>query len=181
MRHAVVLVALLAVAASPRGGCGKDPYEPCAGKSCGTACTVCDPADKGCVETAVVKACDAAGACEAAGTFTCTAPNGCAGKACGTVCTIDPPCRSAFPPCMMPSVMGFCDGNGTCGTAAPPCPMPCTGPAPGCYPDDPCAGKACGETCSPCPPGTACPMIMCAMSCDAAGRCGCTGTGTTCP
>jgi hypothetical protein len=33
------------------------PYDPCAGKSCGETCTLCDPKDPDCVETAVVKYC----------------------------------------------------------------------------------------------------------------------------
>ncbi len=39
------------------------PYVPCARKSCGDFCRSCDPADPGCVEDTVVKACDATGAC----------------------------------------------------------------------------------------------------------------------
>lgn len=38
-------------------------YDPCAGKECGAGCTVCDPADPYCSETAVVKACDGYGRC----------------------------------------------------------------------------------------------------------------------
>lgn len=45
-------------APSPTGS-----YDPCAGKVCGASCTVCDPADPSCVETAVVKSCDAGGSC----------------------------------------------------------------------------------------------------------------------
>lgn len=46
-----------------QGGGGGQPYDPCAGKECGDACTLCDPADRDCVETLVVKACDPNGAC----------------------------------------------------------------------------------------------------------------------
>ena len=42
---------------------GGDAYDPCAGKSCGDPCTICDPADADCVETAEVKQCNAAGEC----------------------------------------------------------------------------------------------------------------------
>jgi hypothetical protein len=38
-------------------------YDPCAAKACGDMCTLCDPADLDCVETAVVKVCDDAGTC----------------------------------------------------------------------------------------------------------------------
>jgi hypothetical protein len=164
MRLVLAFAALLAVAASPRGGCGKDPYDPCAGKVCGAACTLCDPADRGCAETAVVKACDAGGACLATGSFSCPSPSldPCAGKACGAPCTIDPPCRLASPPCMMPSVAGFCDGAGTCSAMPPPCPAP--------PPVDPCAGKACGAFCNPCGDANPCPTFA-ATACDLAGRC----------
>lgn len=45
---------------------GKAPYLPCAGKACGASCTVCDPTDINCFETAVIKQCDKTGACVAA-------------------------------------------------------------------------------------------------------------------
>lgn len=40
-------------------------YDPCAGKTCGASCTICNPADIGCVETAVLKRCTSAGVCSA--------------------------------------------------------------------------------------------------------------------
>lgn len=170
----LALVALLAVAASPRGGCGPHDgsgYVPCGGKACGDACSLCAPGEPGCVETAVVKACDPAGACVPAGTFACPAAEACAGKRCGDACTIDPPCRSAVPPCLAPSLLGTCDATGTCVTVPPVCP-----------PYDPCAGKACGASCDPCAPGaTACPAIACVTACDGAGRCTCAGGGAACP
>lgn len=43
----------------------RPPYDPCAGKSCGQFCTVCDPEDPGCVETAVLKQCSREGKCVA--------------------------------------------------------------------------------------------------------------------
>lgn len=52
------------VSCNPDGSCGDvsfvcpdQEYEPCAGKQDGDSCTVCDPKDRDCVETAVVKEC----------------------------------------------------------------------------------------------------------------------------
>jgi hypothetical protein len=62
-------------------------YQPCAGKACGDACTICEPGDKSCVETAVVKACDRSGACVATSTPDCTQPASCdlaSVNSCGT-------------------------------------------------------------------------------------------------
>jgi len=42
-----------------------ESWDPCGGKSCGDACTLCDPKDKDCAETAVEKACSADGLCVA--------------------------------------------------------------------------------------------------------------------
>ena len=42
---------------------GEQPYAPCGGKACGDACSLCAPDDSNCVETADLKACDAAGQC----------------------------------------------------------------------------------------------------------------------
>ena len=38
-------------------------YKPCAGKVCGDTCQICNPADPDCVETAVVKYCQADSSC----------------------------------------------------------------------------------------------------------------------
>lgn len=40
-----------------------DGYSPCAGKTCGETCTICSPAATDCMETMVVKQCNAQGAC----------------------------------------------------------------------------------------------------------------------
>jgi hypothetical protein len=53
------------------GGNGPDGYDPCAGKSCGDACTLCAPGDADCIETAVIKACDAGGVCGVAQSDQC--------------------------------------------------------------------------------------------------------------
>lgn len=60
-RFGVVCSALMMCLAL--GACTEAEYEPCGGKSCGDTCTICDPDDKDCVETAVVKACDSDGKC----------------------------------------------------------------------------------------------------------------------
>ena len=38
-------------------------YAPCAGKACGETCTICSPTATDCMETMVVKQCNAQGAC----------------------------------------------------------------------------------------------------------------------
>jgi hypothetical protein len=40
-------------------------YDACAGKMCGDTCTICDPNDSGCSETAVLKVCNEFGVCGA--------------------------------------------------------------------------------------------------------------------
>jgi hypothetical protein len=161
MRLAIACLALLAVAATSPSGCGKEPYQPCAGKRCGESCAECAPGDHDCVETAVVKACDAAGTCTAAGAFTCSPPDPCAGRSCGDECTIDPPCRWSTPPCMAPSALGHCDGAGACVQDAVSCAPP---------PVEPCAGKKCGDSCNPCGDAAPCPTFA-ATACDRAGQC----------
>lgn len=46
-------------------GAADGGYVPCAGKSCGDECKICDPSEIGCVETAVIKLCNASGQCKA--------------------------------------------------------------------------------------------------------------------
>ena len=167
MRNALWFAVLLA-ATAPRAGCrnGDAPvaYDPCEGKACGESCTLCPPSAPDCVETAVVKACDAAGRCEAAGSgASCFAmPAPCAGRACGDECTLSLPCRFSSPPCMVPDQLGHCDLSGAC-VPAPEDPGPC---AP--HPD--CVGKACGASCNPCLPDQVCPTLI-ASACDPWGRC----------
>lgn len=40
-----------------------DEYMPCAGKACGETCTICSPTATDCMETMVVKQCNAQGMC----------------------------------------------------------------------------------------------------------------------
>jgi len=47
------------------------PYAPCADKMCGDRCSVCDPGDPDCMETAEVKVCDGAGTCGSCGVDFC--------------------------------------------------------------------------------------------------------------
>ncbi len=50
---------------------GPGPYDPCGGKSCGDPCSICAPGDADCVETAVLKVCDAIGRCSTDFAVTC--------------------------------------------------------------------------------------------------------------
>lgn len=50
-------------------------YQPCAGKSCGSYCTLCPPNSTDCGETAVIKTCNMSGQC-LAGTAQCATPAG---------------------------------------------------------------------------------------------------------
>lgn len=180
MRLAIPLALVLAAAAS-RDGCGngaRPPYEPCAGKACGEACKHCAPDDRDCVETTELKTCDPAGRCVSHVDGLCGAGAACAGKACGEECVVDPPCRSAVPPCMMPSALGHCDMQGTCYVGTPP-PGFCLPPPP---PVTSCEGQVCGVPCvlPGCPAGVTCGPWPERSWCDGAGACVYVGT-TTCP
>lgn len=49
---------------APAPGAGQpNAYVPCAGKTCGEPCTICPPGAPDCMETMVVKACNARGEC----------------------------------------------------------------------------------------------------------------------
>jgi len=119
-----------------------DDYEPCGGKSCGETCTLCDPADEDCAETAVEKACDAMGECVADTGDLCEEAEyvPCAGKACGDICTVCPPDDAD---CVETSEIKACDPFGECVSDT----------------DDlcedtynPCDGKSCGDSCTVCAP-----------------------------
>ena len=43
--------------------CPAPAYEPCAGKTCGDSCAICDPSDPTCIETTVLKYCQPDGSC----------------------------------------------------------------------------------------------------------------------
>jgi len=119
-----------------------DDYEPCGGKSCGETCTLCDPADEGCAETAVEKACDAMGECVADTGDLCEDTDyvPCAGKTCGDICTVCPPDGAD---CVETSEIKACDPFGEC--------VSDTGDL--CQDTyNPCDGKSCGDTCTVCAP-----------------------------
>lgn len=161
MRTRIALLALLATGAAGFTCDGLPPYEPCAGKACGESCTACPPGTSDCVETAVVKACDPQGRCDAWRPDLCAGSDAphpdCAGKVCGDECN---PCGpEEICPTLIPSA---CDREGRCSGDVPWL----------CH--DPCAGKACGEACTACPPppeGAGCFETAEVKACDAAGRC----------
>lgn len=168
MRTRIALLALLAAGFT----CDAyPPYEPCAGKACGQSCTACPPGAPDCVETAVPKACDPQGRCEAWSPDPCAgsgAPHpDCAGKACGDACNPCGPDETC--PTLLPSA---CDREGRCAGDVPWL----------CH--DPCAGKACGEACTACPPppeGEGCFETAEVKACDAAGRCTSRTPALVCP
>jgi hypothetical protein len=99
-------------------------YDSCTGKKCGDPCTICDPNDKTCVETAVVKQCSAALKCEQTvaqcGTATAPAPtstapattyDACAGKKCGDRCKI---CAPGDIKCIESALIKLCQPDGKC-------------------------------------------------------------------
>jgi hypothetical protein len=90
-------------------------YDPCGGKKCGDTCSVCDPNDKNCVETAVVKQCSATLTCEATPaqcTTTATAEySSCAGKRCGERCTL---CKPGDLKCRESPLVKLCHAGGQC-------------------------------------------------------------------
>ncbi len=90
-------------------------YDPCAGKQCGASCSICDPADKNCVETAVVKQCSVAGKCEATpaqcGTATTPGYAPCAGKKCGERCRM---CATGDLKCTESPLVKLCHPDGQC-------------------------------------------------------------------
>jgi hypothetical protein len=147
--------------ASGRGGCAPDPdYDPCQGKGECDPCTLCEPGAADCLETAVLKVCDAGGQCVAA-TDACPPPpyDPCAGKACGAYCD---PCAPGEP-CPMYFAATACNAAGECVTAGT---FTCE-PRP-----DPCAGKRCGDDCvidPPCYPLCLMPSLL--GKCDPAGTC----------
>lgn len=100
----------------------KPSYAPCKGKICGATCSVCDPTDPSCFETAEVKACDVNGLCRS-GVPICTDASTppydpCEGKTCGSSCSECPP---SDPTCVETAVLKFCNKARRCQASAPDC------------------------------------------------------------
>jgi hypothetical protein len=94
-------------------------YEPCGDKACGDSCSICPPGDPDCFETAVLKFCQADGACDATEPV-CTPPTKpyepCGGKQCGDRCNICPPGDAN---CFETAVLKFCQPGGACQATLP--------------------------------------------------------------
>jgi hypothetical protein len=134
-----------AAGAAGSGAAGGGSYVPCAGKACGESCSPCDPKDPTCGSSGLATFCSAEGQCVTGQT------------ACGPQCKTTNDCP--IPECAP------CPGGGGCPTTE--CVSgQCVYSGGGC--NDPCAGKACGESCSTCT-GNGCPPVV--ESCDANGQC----------
>jgi hypothetical protein len=96
----------------------QSPYAPCGGATCGDACTLCDPADPDCYETAVVKFCQADGSCAASAPACEGDYEPCGGAACGDSCTL---CDPADLDCVETAEVKFCHADGSCSGTTPAC------------------------------------------------------------
>jgi hypothetical protein len=185
------------------GSSGNDAgtWTPCGDKSCGDPCSVCDPSDAECTETAVLKYCDQAGQCGSA--FPVCGPSECKSTAdcpqppavctpcpdgsyeCARVDCIGGQCVSSGSTCPSP---GQCTTDSDCPQTDGPC-LPCpdgglacpdfkcmNGQCVGGYPTcgwEPCAGKPCGAPCSDCSPNDPdCVETAVLKFCDERGGCG---------
>lgn len=63
------IASLLLLTAFALVGC--ETYDPCGDKACGDPCTVCDPDDDTCEETAVEKVCNRNAVCTSAQPIVC--------------------------------------------------------------------------------------------------------------
>lgn len=105
------------------GTCQEAKYDPCGGKSCGDSCKICPPGKVDCVETAVMKACNAQGKCDLDLEPVCSDGNDedggaatpCSGKSCGDSCTTCPAGQTC------PAVVETCNAKGECSTDTPEC------------------------------------------------------------
>lgn len=104
----------------------------------------------------------------------------CAGLKCGDKCDACPPNADCAP-----TEPTYCDASGQCLVGEPKCaacktaddcPLYDNGTSPYCVdgvcqyaPIDPCMFKQCGDTCSTCKPGMACPEVV--ETCNADGKC----------
>lgn len=184
------------------GGSGNTGgWDPCSGKPCGAECTLCDPKDPTCAETAVIKVCDAKGSCgqsnpECGPAPSCQADSDC--PALGAPCQQCPDGSVACPWSKCENgacVSGYdscqgqmCQDDGDCPAILAPCQAcpdgsfacpwtkcengQCTGGFDGCKGYEPCAGKACGDACTVCPPNDpTCNETAVLKFCDPAGQC----------
>ena len=134
----------------PDPDCTSDSYDPCADLTCGDSCSLCDPTDDDCYETAVVKTCQPDGTCSAASAV-CDGDGDdeyepCGGLTCGDSCSL---CDPNDDDCFETTVLKYCQDDGTCSADAPDCDGNDGG-------DDetyePCGGLTCGESCTICDP-----------------------------
>ncbi len=140
-----------------------DGYDPCGDKNCGETCRVCPPDDSDCVETGVVKACDAIGECVADTGDLCDEADyvPCAGKTCGETCRN---CDPEDEDCVETGELKACDPEGNCVSYREDL----------CDDDsyEPCANKSCGDSCTICAPGDDdCFETSEIKACDPAGNC----------
>lgn len=181
---------------------GGTTFEPCEGKPCGAECNVCPPNDPTCAETAVLKFCASDGSCGSAypdcgPAPSCTTDSEC--PAMGAPCQECPDGTYACPYSKCENgqcVGGFdscggqtCNSNDDCPQIGAPCQQcpdgtyscpysecvngQCAGGFEGCGGFDPCAGKACGDTCTQCPPDDPnCVETAVLKYCDSSGQCG---------
>ncbi len=155
-------------------------YAPCAGKTCGDACTLCAPNAADCAREDAPMFCDAAGSCEQAvpecSTGACSAVAGDACEAAG--CSTISGAPSGQNPASDPEPLGCLEPDTGCDDAIT-CALDREGAcwrfSNGCTPTDfeqiscyttaccegdecdlvvyePCAGKACGDSCRLCAP-----------------------------
>lgn len=182
---------------SGTGGAG---YDPCAGKTCGTPCTLCDPKDATCVDDLILRYCGADGVC--GGATPCPPPPSCVvDKDCpqmGMACQQCPDGTYACPTvqCINGQCIGsvqtcsgtVCASDADCPRVGAPCQIcpdgstacpssqcvngQCAYSFPGCTGYNPCAGKACGDQCTQCDPtDPACTETAVLKYCDASGAC----------
>ena len=186
---------------STAGGGGSGGYQPCAGLPCGAQCSVCDPNDKTCVSDAAIHYCSTNGECAIAYP-NCGAPGKCSSDsecavdtgpcqictdgsyACPRAQCVGGQCVASFPGC--PG--GGCKTDAECPAIRAPCQQcadgsvscpyskcvngSCVSGFPGCSGYQPCAGKACGASCSQCDPkDPMCAETAVLKYCDASGAC----------
>lgn len=169
----------------------------CAGKPCGALCNDCKPGEP-CPE--IAKYCSAGGTCSLAYPLceiaTCENHSDCVNPegpcqqcpdgsvACPSASCIGGLCISSFDSCSSAT----CESDSDCPVSNAPC-QPCgdgsyacptssciqgrcAGSIPGCSGHAPCAGKACGESCTQCAPNDpACSETLVLKTCDASGHC----------